>query len=386
MDSQERVSSTHQVEIVRVRPEKHPNADKLLVAKVFGYCCVMNTEEWAPRIKDGEVLCAYLPPDSLVDISQPEFTFLAEQAKAGKVRIKAKKLRGIISFGLLVPAPEGAKEGEDVAARLNVGHYEPVPEHEKRNGMKTGGEAASAPPVPAVKYDVDAFRRHSHLFTPGEPVVVTEKLDGSNSRYVYCDGQMHCGSHYEWKREYPTFDHITIENLLARGVPEERAKEVVEKVHSKPKQKNIFWDMLEKTPALEKFCRDNPGLVVYGEIYGNVNCIKYGLPDGNRFAAFDIMKDGKWLDFQVAYETAWQNDLDWVPVVSEKPFKYFVNGWPYDFDGVCAMAEGDTLVEGAKPKTIREGVVVRPLIERWDYRAGRIAFKCVSGTYLERYR
>lgn len=41
-------SSTHKVEIVKVKFEVHPNADKLLIGKVFGYSCVVGKNEWAP--------------------------------------------------------------------------------------------------------------------------------------------------------------------------------------------------------------------------------------------------------------------------------------------------------------------------------------------------
>jgi hypothetical protein len=113
----ERKKSTHKVEVVRVRPEKHPNGDNLLVAQIFGgYTCVMAKNEWEPRLNaDGEVLAAYLPPDSIASISREEFAFLAPRAKNGQVRVKAMKLRGIVSYGLLVPAPQGSQVGDDVS-------------------------------------------------------------------------------------------------------------------------------------------------------------------------------------------------------------------------------------------------------------------------------
>jgi len=58
---------------------------------------------------------------------------------------------------------------------------------------------------------------------------------------------------------------------------------------------------------------------------------------------------------------------------------------PHDFDTLCALAEGPSLVSGGKPGTIREAVVVRPLTGRFDPKAGRIYFKIVSPAYLERY-
>src|SRR3954468_7796695 len=104
-------NSTHEVTIVPIILEKHPNADTLSFVNVFGgYTCVVRTQDWQD-VKYG----AYIPPDSLVDTSRSEFGFLATKARAdGLHRVKAMKLRGIVSFGLMIPAPEGAEPGQDV--------------------------------------------------------------------------------------------------------------------------------------------------------------------------------------------------------------------------------------------------------------------------------
>ena len=389
----ERIKSTHKVEIVPVNLEKHPNADSLSVIPVFGYSYVGRTADWV-GVRKG----AYLPPDSLVDIRRPEFSFLADQAKQdGKARIRAKKLRGIVSYGLMVPVPDDTPLGEDWADRLGVEHYEaPLPGEAGKPGVFMGGEEASAPGLFTVKYDVDAFRRYHHLFQPGEPVMVTEKLDGANARYVYHDGKMHCGSRTTWKKEFPDYSHVTVEFLINQGMEEAKAKEVVENLQSKPKRKNLWWEILERTPSLEKFCRDNPGTVVYGEIYGSVNCIKYGLPDGNRFAAFDIMRDGKWLN---GFDGRAILEANYVPLVPILKFEYLdvpkyilsnctVHSYQiaYDFDEICKLAEGPTLVADAKVGVIREGVVVKPVKDRWDSEVGRVCFKIINPTFLERYR
>lgn len=368
--------STYKVEIVPVEMQKHPNADKLSIIPVFGYSYVGATVDWVGKKKG-----AYLPPDSLVDTSRPEFAFLADQSKAdGKARIKAKKLRGVVSFGLMIPVPDDTPLGEDWSERLGVTHYEPPLPGEKRGGFYMGGEAASPPSIYTVNYDVDAFRRYHHLFSPGELVVITEKLDGASSRFVFHDGKMHCGSRKEWKKEYPEYDHVTVKYLTDQGVEESKAKYIVERLHSKPKKKNVWWEILEKTPNLEKFCRANPGVVVYGEVYGNINCIKYGLPDVNRFAAFDVMQRGRWADAMLGRVWLETNGVPVVPLITQK-----MEGTPYDFDTLCQMAEGPTLVKDAKSGTIREGVVVKPINERYDSTVGRVCFKIVSSAYLEKY-
>lgn len=389
-------NSTHKVEIVPVQFRRHPNADTLSTTEIFGgYTYVGRTADWV-----GVTKAAYIPPDNIVDTRRPEFAFLAPEAKAdGGYRVRAKKLRGIISFGLMVPVPDETLVGDDWTEKLGVTHYNPpLPcEQGSGGGLHMGGEIASPPNAYSPQYDLDTVRRYVDVFTPGELVVVTEKLDGTNSRYVYVDGQMYCGSHYEWKKEYPTYDHVTVDSILEnaekvkRTMDRTEAEEILQRLHEKPKKRNLWWEMLDRTPSLLKFCEANPGVVVYGETYGSIAWLKYGLPEGNRFAAFDLMKNGKFLDIELAYGMALDGGLPWVPMFHELfsighilSKKVSIRATPFDFAKLCEMSEGLTTVEGAKPGTIREGIVISPLEERYDSRVGRVKMKLVSGTYLER--
>lgn len=406
--------STHKVEVVPLVLERHPNADRLSIARVFGFSCVTATDQWA-----GRALAAFVPPDSLVPVDRPEFAFLAKDANAdGLARIKARRLRGALSFGLLVPAPAGAKEGDDVADLLGVTHYVPRPKGaagDQRGGLFAGGEVAPAPPVPAVKYDLESGRRYAQrVFTPGEPVVVTEKLHGANARYVFVDGRMHCGSRTEWKKEFPSYDHVTEDGLaanllqankarahkpgwveLTEAAAREKAREVLADLAEKTRnpRKNLWWQALDATPELRTFCEKNPGVVVYGEVYGAVQDLNYGHQKGEvSFAVFDLMKDGKFMDFGDAYSLAYLWDLPWVPTLSGGAFPGSTDpgeyhAMPFDFDTVCEMAEGKTtLVSARHPNVqhVREGVVVRPLKERYDPVVGRCVLKFVGCGYLER--
>lgn len=317
------MNSTHKVEVVPVTLKPHPNADKLAIVEVYGYTVCVDKSQWS----DGQ-LGAYIPPDSIVDSTRPEFAWLA-----GHERIRVKKLRGIVSMGLLVQAPSGASVGDDVAEALGVTHYNP-PE-----SAHTGGEAGRAPSVYAPSYDVESARRYAHLFEPGEPVWVTEKIHGASARYVCRDGEMFCGSRTEWKRE------------------DERI---------------VWWKVLRNTPELEAFCREHPGLVVYGEVYGQVQDLKYGITSGARFACFDMLDGTRWLDPEEARDVG--PSLPFVPVIQR------AIGW--DYAQIAALAEGPSLVSGADH--IREGCVVKPMAERTHPEIGRVNLKIVGNGYLER--
>ena len=158
--------STHEVPIVNVKMETHPNADSLSVVTIDGYTVCVRTEDW----EDGQ-LAAYIPPDSIVKTTRPEFAFLAREGRDVE-RIRVKKLRGIVSMGLLVPAPAGFDIGEDVADTLEVEHYEPTMK------ILMGDSVPGPPGIFAPKYDVDTIRKYHRLFVDNEAVIVTEKIHG----------------------------------------------------------------------------------------------------------------------------------------------------------------------------------------------------------------
>ncbi|HYE57864.1 MAG TPA: RNA ligase family protein [Rhodothermales bacterium] len=322
------MNSTHRVEVVPVELMPHPNADSLSVVKVFdGYTVCVRTADWQGRDRG-----AYVPPDSVVPGGGP-FAFLGDSPQ----RIRVKRLRGVVSMGLLVPAPEGAQVGDDVAAALGVTHYDPP------QPLSTGGEAAPAPRVYAPCYDVESLRRYASAFVPGEPVFATEKIHGANGRFLYTeDGGFHCGSRTEWKRE---------------------------------SAENVWWRALHGTPGLGVFLSRNPGVVVYGEVYGQVQDLKYGTAKGEvRFAAFDLLVGGEWVAPIRAREWSGPFGLPWVPTIA--------SGEPFDLATALKWAEGPSLVPGADH--VREGCVVKPMNERCDLAVGRVCLKVVGNGYMER--
>jgi RNA ligase (TIGR02306 family) len=317
-------NSTHKVEVIEIeRIEPHPNADRLDVVQIYGYTtCVVRGS-----FQEGQ-LAAFIPPDSVVPETEA-FAFLD-----GHRRIRAKKLRGIVSYGFLIPAPEGAEVGEDVAERLGVIHYEPpLP-------VSLGGDTVKAPDGYHPEYDVDALLRYPEVFAEGEPVWVTEKIHGANARFTCVDGELFAGSRTQWKAE---------------------------------NRSSVWWRATRVHPEIEAFCRAHEGMTLYGEVYGAVQNLKYGVPGNQvRFAAFDILDGTRWLDPREGHEVA--PELPWVPIVGE--------GVPYGVETLRELADGPSLMPGAT--NIREGIVVRAQVERTHPEIGRVCLKVVSATYLEK--
>jgi RNA ligase (TIGR02306 family) len=324
--------STHRAEVVSVVLETHPNADSLSIVRLYngGFQVVVRTDEWTGKTK-----AIYIQPDSVVPDTE-QFTFLD-----GKNRIKSKRLRGIWSMGLLIPAPDSAEIGQDFATELGIVRYEPPLTLQKI----TAGEAESVPRFVSdlPKYDVESLRRYSEVFTDGESVVVTEKIHGANGRWLWDneENRLFAGSRSEWK---------------------------------KYTESNLWWKALENQQSIKSFLFDHPRWCVYGEIYGPVQDLKYGKNDV-QIAIFDIMTpEYTWLEWEECVNLVKKYNLPWVPVLEENI--------PFHLNSLLQFADGMSQIPGASH--IREGIVIRPTKERWNDLVGRVCLKIVSNTYLER--
>lgn len=324
------MNSTHTVEVVEVNLEKHPNADSLSIVRIGGYTVCVNTAQWLGITKG-----CYVVPESVVDTTRPEFAFL-NQGRQFEV-IKVKKLRGVYSQGLLVPAKDGYELGQNVADELGVTHYEPAATKEK---LMAGD--CEKDPVNVSKYDVDTLRKYRYVLQDGEPVFVSEKMHGSNCRVMFYGDKLYVGSRSFWRKE----------------------------------GENTFWKAInDQREAIETFCKAYPEHILYGEVVGFNKGFNYGCKPGEvKFYAFDIMKpDRTFIDAEVARSILAGYTILQVPSYGTMP---------YDFD---KLAE---LVEKPSPyfpsNVCMEGVVVKPVIERNHDRCGRVSLKLVSNAYLEK--
>lgn len=328
--------STHKVEIVRVGPiQQHPNADTLGTVTIHdSYTVVVKLDQWAEG-----TLAAYVPPDSMVPVNRPEFAFLAGSTGAEHVRVKVKRLRGIYSQGLLIPLPEEAPErtlGADIAGWLGVTHYD-SPET-----FSSGGDSERAMSGDRPVYDVESFRRYGRDVFPDplEAVAVTEKVHGANARYTFQDGRLWCGSRTQWKRDDP---------------------------------KSIWWTAARKYPQIEQMLREHPGVTLYGEVFGQVQDLKYGRT-GVDFVAFDVLDpSGSYYSMQAFMDLCDAAQIPRCPVLYTGPVGRV---------DLLALAEGPSQIAGAK--NVREGCVVRAMQERWTPEHGRASLKIVGNGYLER--
>ncbi|MFF7165911.1 RNA ligase (ATP) [Streptomyces sp. NPDC008086] len=334
---------------------EHPNADALELAQVGLYRAVVAKGAY----RTGEA-AVYIPEQAVLPAELIEELGLTGRLAGGNAdRVKAVRLRGELSQGIVcrpkaladVDLARAAAEGADFAELLGVTKWvPPIP-------PTMSGDVESAPDLlPWV--DIENIQRYPDIFTPGEPVVLTEKLHGSACLLTYVADD---------DRVYVSSKGFGAKSLALR----EDAR-------------NLYWRAVRGHGVAEAAARLARRLGarrvgVFGEVYGaGVQDLTYGA-DGRRetlgYAAFDVSAeiDGRvrWLDPAEVLD----GELPLVPRLFEGL---------YDIERVLAIATGRETVSG-RELHLREGVVIRPATERHSpVTGGRAIAKAVSPAYLTR--
>lgn len=370
------MSSEFKVEVIKVGTiTKHPNADSLSMTTVNGQNCIIKTGD----LLEGDV-AVYVPEDAVVPLNNPAFTFLRRHDEDTVARIKAIRLRKIYSEGILVPIKKlslkTAKIGADVAADLGVVKYEQPINTNSNISMKAERQAKD--PGCAPRYDMEPFLKNADFtFFEGEEVVCTEKIHGCNFRAVYTGGKLHVGSHNTFRSSpfkpskflgflnaiksafFTGSKNLTFRERWGRGYA---AKTNARKV-------DPWWKIAKDTNLAEKL-RTKPKLVLYGEIYGHVQDLKYSVPEAEiiRFVAFDMYdsKARRWLNYDEAKTICSEIGISWAP-------ELYRGG--YHKDKIIPLRSGKSAIDGV---TIREGLVIR---RANDTVHGRATLKLVSEEY-----
>jgi len=335
--------STHQINIIEIGdilPHPDPEVTRMELTHVFGWQCCIGKGQF----KKGDK-AIYVEPDYLVKTNRAEFAFLHKEGKSQQ-RITVRRFRGTLSQGLLINVPTELDHlpiGSNVMEVLEIERYEPpLPK-------STYGNYVSAPSgLYAPKFDVENYQRYTSVFLPGEEVIATEKIHGASAKFCYAidpeSGEMKqfCGSRTNWMGE---------------------------------DEKNIWWMAYHQNPAIGEWCRANPEKIIYAEVFGQVQNLKYGAkPNDVFFAAFAILDKQVWLDYDVCQELIKPfPGLKWCPLAYRGPF---------DLSILTPLAELDSL--WPKANHMREGIVVVPKQERRDPEIGRVCLKIVSNRYLEK--
>lgn len=313
----------------------HPNADRLEIAVLtrkglpFHYQVVVAKGQYQPGDS-----AFYVPVSTQISGDHPELAFLSPSERAC---LRAKRLRGVYSEGLLVPMADIRSIGIRTGGQLPFTRY--VSKARIHFGQQDCGPKGLDVPV----YGVENLRhgRALEVMDPSTEIEVTEKIHGMNIRFVVHEGKLYVGSHRTWRKG---LDNAWGRALLCCAGP------VRDEITPEDEARLAAW---VKDSAGE-------GAVIYGEVYGHgAQDLAYDHLGGPlALRVFDVWgcKSGAFVTMDVVARTCERfgsfgshDCLETVPVLYRGP----ISGLPAS---IQAMAEGPTLLGG---KHVREGVVVK---------------------------
>jgi RNA ligase (TIGR02306 family) len=311
------------------------NADAIVRATVLGWQLVVKKGEF--EVGD---LCIYCEIDCLMP-NRPEFEFL----KPRGMRVRTIRLRGQISQGICLPLsflPENAEntEGADVTDILEIVKYEP-PIPASLAGVMKGNFPSFIP-----KTDETRVQVLENLLTryKGEKCFVTEKLDGSSATYFIRDGQF---------------------GVCSRNL------ELLES------DDNTYWKLSRALDIEKKLRSLNGNFAIQGELIGEgIQGNKYALK-GQKLYFFNVFDIDAYafLGFEDFRNTLEKLDLNIVPILEND---YLLDN---NIPKLVEKALGKSVL---KTDVIREGIVIRPLVESNDA-IGRVSFKSINPEFLLKY-
>ena len=356
-----------EAKIYGIGVEPHPNADRLELATVGGYKCVVGKGSFAP----GD-LAAYIPEAAIVpDDVIAELGLEGRLAGKRKNRVKAVKLRGILSQGLVYPIdgqrlldhPENFpyEEGDDVTEALGIEKYEPpVPVHMSGQVESYFGKTP--------RYDIENIKKHPDVFADNEPVVFTEKLHGT-----WCAITHHADDGFR----------VTSKGQSAKGLVFKMNDANKDNLYVKAFYEALncgdLGDLVDD--VIDAYQPEDGRVTVIGEVFGvGVQDLHYGTKKPE-FRVFDIWingrtedrdRSGRYLDTDEVVRFLEKVGLEYVPVLYEGPFTR--EALELHTNGNTALGDGN----------IREGIVIRPKHGRNHDEIGRVILKSVSDAYLTR--
>ncbi len=305
-------------------------ADAIEVASVLGWKVVVKKSEF--KVGDLAVFCeidSILPP-------KEEFEFL----KSKKYRIRTIRLRSQLSQGICFPLailPNiNVKEGDDVTEILEIIKWEPACDLEMGGDCKGGfpnyvgktseGRIQQFPKIIDEFMELDCYR--------------SVKIDGTSSTFSNMNGEI----------------DVCSSNL------------------SKKEGNSIYWQMAGKYNIVD-ILQEVGNFAIQGEIAGpgiQKNKLELQKHDLFVFNVYNI-SETKYLDFEEFIRFCQRFNLTTVPIDSAS----FV--FNYDLDQLLDMAKGK--YDGTNNR--REGIVIRPLIERYsEVLNTRLSMKVINNEFL----
>lgn len=349
--------SAFDVKVYPLKITEHTNADKLEIAHIGDYQSIVSKGKY----KDGDA-GAYIPessilPDSLIK----EMGLEGKLAGKAKNRVKAVRIREVLSQGLVYGPLEQSWIGMDVQEEFGITKYEPpIP-------VRMAGKQWNATREITVNYDMENIKKYPDVLKEGEEVIITEKLHGTWCCIGYCG-------------DVPI---VSSKGLSAKGI--------ALKLYELDNAHNIYCRIFHKYyDLLQSIKKVHKQFYVLGEVFGKgVQDLHYGTYEP-MFRVFDVFVGipilhneskhfGYYMDIDEFHNGP--DDFCCFPTV---PLLY---RGPYSKEVLSEHTNG----KSSYADHIREGVVVKAFPDRYeDYDSfgnppfGRVIFKSVSEDYLLR--
>lgn len=339
----------------------HPNADALELCKVGTYQLVVKKGLY----KDGDVV-VFAPEKSILS-GEIKTEFENYLVGPNKDRVKSVRLRGEISSGIIIPphlVNVDSEIGEDISEKLGIIKYEPpIP-------TQLAGKVSSFDMPFIGTHDCEHVNVYVNNLIDGERVVITEKIHGS--QFIL--------AHNLDKDE----TIVSSKGMLKSGLSIQESDQ------------NTYWIAAKNDDIVGKINRNFQSGVV--QVFGEVIPVQKGYNYGQSkptVRIFDIRHNGESIPYDMVSDEFSQI---WAPVVYDGTLNLdrkevviyedkergirktrFDNVLPKDVINFC---KGDELVSGLS-KHIREGVVIRPYIDRLAKDGTKLRLKLINPTYKE---
>jgi RNA ligase (TIGR02306 family) len=227
--------------------------------------------------------------------------------------------------------------------------------------------------------DIENYKYYEHVIEDGELINITLKMHGTSARFAnllptkmtlwkklkqflglmdtheFCYGsrnvQLSDGGKFEYKNEKQGVDIPNVYKFVAK-------KYMLDKVI--PKDYGFFGEIVGKHVQKD---------------------YHYNVPEGDyKFYLYDIynFKEKRWLnhdEFMVMSDEANFNLPPDKRLIHRVPLLY---AGPYSPEVIEAFRNGADPIQG---DIEREGIVVKPMVERSSYHLGRVILKCISDEY-----
>jgi RNA ligase (TIGR02306 family) len=361
--------STFKVSVTEIREIKpHDNADRLEIAKVYDWDVVVRKDEY----KVGDIII-YVPVDSILPQELEDKIFGSDsKIKLHKHRVKSIRIRGHISQGMIINLNHVKDDiyidrddlEKDMSSFLNISKYEP-PAEDMPTLMRVAKKKKAGNPNFKKYTDIENFKYYDRTFQDGEQVYVSEKLHGTSFRCGWFKTEANT-----LLKKVKKFFGLLPEWEFCYG---SRTVEISAKVmwNGGYYGEDVYGQMVQLYDLKNRIPK---GFAVYGEIVGDgiQKGYNYGCKKGERMLyVYDIMDTNqmRWLDYPQFRRGISDLGLPSVPTL-------YVG--PYSKEVLDQHRDGDSKIGGQK---VREGIVVKPVVERSTGSLSRVVLKYISDAY-----